>query len=106
MFIRLHSEFIDIMCDVNPQYRKYITHKKGKKVLYLHVIQSSYVCIEESIFWYDFSENTLQDVGFKVNSYDICVTSKEIDSKQCTVAGYVDDKVIGHMEPVVNDTII
>ena len=59
MFMILRSEFVDIICDINPQYQKYITYEKSKKVLYLHVIQSSYVCIEESIFWYDFSENTL-----------------------------------------------
>ena len=50
-------------------------------------------------------KNTLEDIGFKINSYDICVTNKEFDGKQCTVAWYVDDNKLSHTELVINEKI-
>ena len=51
--MRLRGEFVKIMGVVNPKYRKYVTDKKRKNVLYLHIIRYIYVRIEESMLWYD-----------------------------------------------------
>ena len=29
------DEFVDIMCEVNPEYKKYVISEKGRKVLYV-----------------------------------------------------------------------
>jgi hypothetical protein len=34
----LQGEFVNIMCSVNPDYKKYTKIINGKKVLYLHVL--------------------------------------------------------------------
>ena len=81
--MRLRGEFVDIICDLNLQYLNCVAYKKGKKVLYLYVIRSIYICLEASILWCDLY-NTLEDVDFKLNSYDRCVSNKEIHGKQCT----------------------
>ena len=43
----LRDEFVDIMCQVNPAYIPFvITDKKGRKVLYVRILQAIYGCIE------------------------------------------------------------
>ena len=45
-------------------------------------------------------------MGFKINQYNRCVANKVINGKQCTIAWYVDDVKISHMDQSVIDDII
>jgi hypothetical protein len=68
--MRLRDEFVDIMCKVNPEYTKSVTYERGRKVLYVKVLQAIYCCIESALLWYEFYTETLVKLGFKVNPYD------------------------------------
>ena len=46
---------MDIMCKVNPEYEKFLTYFKGKKVLYVIILKAIYIMIEIALLWYDFS---------------------------------------------------
>ena len=48
----------------------------------------------------------LKNMGFQPNPYDICVTNKYINGKQCTIAWYVDDNKVSHVEHEVIDYFI
>ena len=49
----------------------------------------------------------IKDVSFYLNTYDICVTNKDIDGKQCTIAWYIEDNKVSRVDQdVVNDVII
>ena len=99
--MRLRGKFVEIMCEVNPEYLPYVTEERGKKVLYLKVLQAIYGCIESALLWYNLFSTTLKDMGFKVNSYDKCVANIVIDGKQCTITWYVDDNKISHVSAKV-----
>ena len=45
-------------------------------------------------------------MGFKLNPYDLCVTNSQIKRKQCTVAWYVDNNKISHVDDTVVTNII
>ena len=45
-------------------------------------------------------------MGFKLNEYDKCIANKTINGKQCTVAWYVDDNFVSHVEKKVVDDIL
>ena len=77
--MRLEGEFVDIMCDVNPEYKPNITYVKGKMTLYLEIIQAIYGCLESSLRWYELYSKTLKEEGFTIIPYDRCVANKEID---------------------------
>ena len=49
---------------------------------------------------------TLVDMGFKINSYNPCVANATIKGKQCTVAWYVDNTKISHVDPNLVSNII
>ncbi len=45
-------------------------------------------------------------MGFELNPYDTCVANKTIDGKQCTVAWFVDDNKISHVDDKVVSNVI
>lgn len=45
-------------------------------------------------------------MGFKMNPYDACIANAIIDGKQCTVAWYVDDNKISHINSKIVDYVI
>ena len=106
VLLKLRDVFVDIMCDVNPEYKETIVYEKGKKTLYLLVLRSIYGCIEAALLWYEYYSKTLQEMGFKINPYDRCIANKMINGKQCTIVWYVDDNKISHMDEKVIDDII
>ena len=100
------DEFVDIMCEVNPDYKQYVVIENGKRVLYVKVLRAIYGCIESALLWYELYVKTLKGMGFVLNPYDRCVANKEINGKQCTIAWYVDDNKISHMDPKVVTEIL
>jgi len=45
-------------------------------------------------------------MGFKINPYDSCIANRIINQKQCTIAWYVDDKKISHVDKDVVTQVI
>ena len=41
-----------------------------------------------------------------VNLYDRCIANRTIDGKQCTIAWYVDNNKVSHVDEQVNPRII
>jgi hypothetical protein len=40
-------------------------------------------------------------MGFKLNPYGTCVANKMFNGKQCTIAWYVDDNKVSHVDPKI-----
>ena len=111
VILKLNSDFVDIMCDVNPECGNHViykTNKKGRKTKYLYVkvLRALYGCLESALLWYDLYSSTLQKLGFILNDYDKCVANKIINGKQCTVVFNVDDNKISHADPEVVTSVI
>jgi hypothetical protein len=102
VILKLAGEAVDIMCQVNPKYKKFVVVEHGKKVLYLQLLKALYRRVQSALLWYELFTSTLVDMGFKFNPYDPCVANSQIKGKQCTVAWYVDDNKISH----VGDTVV
>ena len=94
------------MFEVNPEYEQYVIKENGKKVLYVKILRAIYGCIESALLWYELYAKTLKGMGFKLNPYDRCVANKIIDGKQCTIAWYVDDNKISHVDPKVVTSVL
>ena len=104
--MKLEGKFVDILCDVDKEYKQYVTYEKGKKVLYVRVLRALYGCLESALLWYELYSSTLEGMGFKLNPYDLCVANKIINGKQCTITFYVDDNKISHEDPEVVRSIV
>ena len=101
VLLKLTGEAVDIMCSVDPIYQDFVAYEGNKKVLYLQLDKALYGCVQSAPLWYELFSSTLKDLGFELNPYDACVANKMIDGKQCTIAWYVDDMKISHVDPNV-----
>ena len=106
VLIKLVNEEVDIMCDVDANNTQYVTYEGSKKVLYMQLNKALYGCMKSAIIWYETFCGTLKDLGFKLNPYDPCVANKLVDGKQLTIAWFVDDNKISHVDPKVVDWLI
>ena len=104
--LKIEGEFVDIMCEVNPEYKADVRYENGKKVLYLQILRALYGMIESALLWYKFYTEVLQKEGFEINAYDKCVANKMVNDKQCTIAWYVDDNILSHVDSTVVDKVI
>ncbi|CAJ1937210.1 unnamed protein product, partial [Cylindrotheca closterium] len=106
VIMRILGPEVDIFCDLDPSLREFVTVVEGKKVLYVQLDRALYGCVKSSMLWYELYSETLMDMGFKLNPYDLCVANCDIDGMQCTICWYVDDNKISHMKlEVVKDII-
>ena len=106
LFMVFRGQMADILCEVNDEYKQHVRMINGKKILYVKVIRSIYGCIEAALLWYDLYKETLEKEGFILNQYDMCVANKQINGRQCTVAWYVDDNKVSHMDSSVVTNIL
>ena len=44
--MRIRDEFVDVMCEVNPEYIPQVRYENGKKILYVNILRDIYECIE------------------------------------------------------------
>jgi hypothetical protein len=50
--LKMEGESVEIMCNVCEDYRKYVCHENGKKVLYLKLLKALYGCVQSALLWY------------------------------------------------------
>ena len=48
----MNGYIAEMMCEVNPEYRKHLRQENSKTVLYIKVIRAIYGCIEAVLQWY------------------------------------------------------
>ena len=106
VLLKLRGMFVDIMCKINPEYEKYVRYEGKTKVLYLLVLRAIYGCIESALQWYTLYKTTLENKGFILNPYDLCVANKQISGKQCTIVWYVDNNKVSHVDAQVVTNIL
>ena len=104
--LKFTGESVDIMCKMNPAYEEYVAVENGKRVLYVQLLKALYGCVCSALLWYEMFAGALVEMGFELNPYDNCVANKMIEGKQCTIAWYVDDMKISHVDPNVVTQVI
>ena len=45
MIVKLTGESVDIMCQANAKYKKFVSYRNGRKVLHMKLLQLLYGCI-------------------------------------------------------------
>ena len=82
---------VDLLIRTDHMYTKYVhTNKKsGKRVIYVQLTKAMYGCIKAACLFWENLSTQLKSMGFTINDYDMCVTNKMIDGKQCTICWHV-----------------
>ena len=106
ILLRIIDEFVDTMCEVNPEYKRYVLYENGKKFIHVKVPRAIYRCIESAMLCYNVYVNTLKYLGFSINTYDRRMAQKIIYVNQCTIVWYVEKNKLLHVEPNVITDIL
>ena len=94
--MKLRGDFVDIMFQVNPEYKKHVRYENLNKVLYVLVIRAIYGFIESALLFYNLLSTTLQVIGFEINHYEKLFEKNIIEGKKYNIAWYVDDNKLSH----------
>lgn len=107
IFVKFQGKMAEMLALIDPAlYRRHITMEKGKPVLYAELKKALYGMLQSALrFWQQVS-NDLVSLGFSINPYDTCVANKTINGKQQTICWHVDDFILTHEDPAVNDATI
>ena len=100
VLMKVKGELAAILASIQQEaYQDYITQERGVPVIYLEILKAIYGMIESPMLFYKKLRNDLEENGFKINPYDLCVTKKQkkiVKGKQLTVTWHVDDLKISH----------
>jgi len=89
----------ELMVKTDPKiYRKYVTIKKGRQVLYIRLRKALYGMMKSALLFYKKLVKELYEMGFEINQYDLCVANKLVGEKQMTVRWNIDDLMISHID--------
>ena len=62
----------------------------------------SYGMLQSALLYYNKFKKDIEQIGFKINSYDPCVANQMVNSTQHTITWYVDDIKSSHVDKKVN----
>ena len=103
VIMKITGKLVDILVNMHPEeYEEYVVYEKGKKVLYVEILQAMYGMLEAALLWYNEFRKDLEEEGFDFNPYDPCVANKTVDEDQFTIRFHVDDLMSSHIKPAVN----
>lgn len=107
VIIKFEGRMAEMLAMIDPKlYRPHVMLEKGKPVLYAELCKVLYGMLQAALkFWLQVSQD-LVSLGYEINPYDWCVANKMINGKQHTVGWHVDDFLLTHVDPSVNDCLI
>ena len=98
VLMRFQGRLAELMEMVAPQiYRRYVvTDSRGESILFVKLQKALYGMLKSALLFYKKLAVDLVSHGFKINPYDPCVVTKDIQGKQMTICWHVDDLKISH----------
>ena len=104
--VRFTGRMAELLVMIDPKlYRPHIITEKSKPVLYAELKRALYGMLQSALrFWEQVLED-LTKLGFEVNPYDWCVANRVINGSQQTVGWHVDDFLVTHRDPSVNEEL-
>ena len=107
VMMKLVSKVVDLLLSIDHErYAPFVVYEKGKKVLYVEILRAIYGMLNSAILFYKKWRKDVESCGFKVNSYEPCVTNKKVNGKWLTITWHVDDLKASHQDTKVIDWFI
>jgi len=84
MMKKICGALVDILCEMNPNYKDYIVFKDDKKFLCPHHLSNLRMLVAAMLFYKKLVAD-LTKHRFEVNSYNPCAANKMVDGKESIV---------------------
>lgn len=104
IIMKIRGSLFDMLVEIAPEiYASYVVIENGQKVLYVLMLKALYGMLQSSLLYYKKFRKDIEEIGFKVNPYDICVANWNVNGSQHTVTWHVDDLKSSHTDSKVHD---
>ena len=68
-----------MLVSLAPQdYQDFVKDERNHKVLYVEMLKALYGMLQSSLLYYKKFRKDLEEIGFKINPYNLCVTNKTV----------------------------
>ena len=101
VIMKIRGKSVELFCELDPFLKEFVVMEKG-----VQLDKALYGCARSALLWYNMYTETLKDMGFELNPYDMCVANAVIDGKQCTIVWNFDNCKISHVDAKVVDKVI
>ena len=93
----------ELLIRLNPAfYRPYIWYtKSGVPMLYVQIEKALYGMLRAALILYCKLRADLEDMWFKVNLYNPCVTNEIVNGNQCTMVWHGDNLKVSHKDKAI-----
>ena len=79
-------------------YRKCVTIKNRRTVLYVKLQKSLYGCLRSALLFYEKLVADLNSIGLIINPYDPCVAYMMVNGNHTNITWHVNDLKILHVD--------
>jgi len=102
--MKIRGPLVETLCEMDLNYKQFVVSEKNRQVLDVHIIKALYGLMISAMYFYNTLKTDLIKNGFKLNSYDPCVSNKIVNGNQLTISWNVDDlKVSNKGSKAVNE---
>ena len=94
---------------MNPTWQEFIVYGGNNRVptIYCEAIKVLLGTVDMAKLFYDnLCHLLVNELGFELNPYDVCVADKIINGKQCTIVWHIGNLKISYVSPEVATQII
>ena len=81
LMVKLEGNQINMMCDANKYFIRHAAYENNCNVLCLVLDKALHGCAQSALLWHKLFSVTLLEMGFTLNTHDLCVDNKVIGSK-------------------------
>lgn len=107
VIMAMKGRLAKLLMQTDPELcRKHVAVQNGQPVLCVELLKALHGALKAASLFHKKSLKDLEDKGFELNPYDLCVVNKMINGKQCTMAWHVDDLKMSHADHRVVDKLI
>ena len=101
--MRLDRTISELMIRLDQKYKRY---QDGRGCITVMLDRALYGCVESAALWYENLKETMSQLGYLANPYDICVFNRTNDRGiQCTATVHVDDLLIVSTDSAMIDAL-
>jgi hypothetical protein len=103
MNMLMRGKLAEMMVTIDPElYREYVTYSaNGVPMLYVRLSKALYGMLRAALLFYKRMRSTLEEMGFEINPYDLCVANMMVEGGKITVCWHVDDLKISHRDKAI-----
>jgi hypothetical protein len=105
--MKMQGQLVNMLVNISPEdYHNFVCMEGNHKVLYAKMLKALYGMLQSSPLYYKKFCKDLEEIIFKINSYDLCVVNRMIKGKQHTVTWHLDNLKISYINLKVNSEFL